>query len=85
MDTTNEENTMADQDQARTPVEELSYEQAREELMGIVSQLESGASSLEQSLSLWERGEALAQRCEQWLDGARQRLDAAKERRAGAE
>ncbi|WP_420329925.1 exodeoxyribonuclease VII small subunit [Rothia halotolerans] len=85
MHTTNEENTMAEQDQARTPVEELSYEQAREELMDIVSQLESGASSLEESLSLWERGEALAQRCEEWLDGARKRLDAAKERRAEAE
>ena len=68
-----------------TPVERLSYEQAREELMGIVAQLESGASSLEHSLRLWERGEALAQRCEQWLDGARERLDAAKQRRAQAE
>ncbi|MDN5617520.1 MAG: exodeoxyribonuclease VII small subunit [Kocuria sp.] len=64
------------------PVENLSYEQAREELMGIVSKLESGASSLEDSLALWERGEALAQRCEEWLDGAKKRLDAAKERRA---
>ena len=65
-----------------TPVENLSYEQAREELMGIVSKLESGASSLEDSLALWERGEALAQRCEEWLDGAKKRLDVAKERRA---
>lgn len=65
-----------------TPVENLSYEQAREELMGIVSKLESGASSLEDSLALWERGEALAQRCEEWLDGAKKRLDAARERRA---
>ncbi|KTR38749.1 MULTISPECIES: exodeoxyribonuclease VII small subunit [Rothia] len=80
---------MTDQQQQQdaegfAPVERLSYEQAREELMGIVSRLESGASSLEESLRLWERGEALAQRCEQWLDGARERLDAAKARRADA-
>lgn len=80
---------MTDQQQQQdaerfAPVEQLSYEQAREELMSIVSRLESGASSLEESLRLWERGEALAQRCEQWLDGARERLDAAKARRADA-
>ena len=71
---------MTDQQQQQdaegfAPVERLSYEQAREELMGIVSRLESGASSLEESLRLWERGEALADRCQAWLDGARARLD----------
>lgn len=60
----------------------MSYEQAREELVAVVNQLEAGNTSLEQSLALWERGEALAARCEAWLEGARQRLDAA---RAGAE
>lgn len=62
-------------------VSELSYEQARDELISVVAELERGASSLEQSLQLWERGEALAARCEEWLIGARARLDAA---RAGA-
>jgi exodeoxyribonuclease VII small subunit len=56
----------------------LSYEQAREELVAVVSQLEAGGATLEQSLALWERGEALAARCEAWLEGARQRLDAAR-------
>ncbi|MET4004449.1 MULTISPECIES: exodeoxyribonuclease VII small subunit [Arthrobacter] len=56
----------------------LSYEQAREQLMGVVNQLEAGSSSLEDSLALWERGEALAQRCEEWLEGAKARLDAAR-------
>ena len=64
--------------QARADVSELSYEQARDELIQVVSELEQGASSLEQSLSLWERGEALAGRCEEWLIGARARLDAAR-------
>lgn len=56
---------------------ELSYEQAREELVEVVRRLESGGSNLEESLALWERGEKLAQVCQAWLDGARKRLDAA--------
>lgn len=63
----------------------LGYEQAREELVQVVSRLEAGGTSLEESLALWERGEALATRCEQWLDGARERLDAARSRRADAD
>jgi exodeoxyribonuclease VII small subunit len=57
----------------------LSYEEAREQLVAIVSRLEAGGASLEESLALWERGEALAQRCEEWLEGARKRLAAARE------
>ncbi|KHL01566.1 exodeoxyribonuclease VII small subunit [Sinomonas humi] len=57
---------------------ELSYEEAREQLVAVVTKLEAGGVSLEESLALWERGEALAQRCEEWLEGARRRLDAAR-------
>lgn len=64
-----------------TPVSELSYEQARDELVQVVATLEQGNQTLEASLELWERGEALAARCEEWLIGAKARLDAA---RAGA-
>jgi len=59
-------------------VSALSYEQARDELIRVVSELEQGQSTLEQSLALWERGEAAAQRCEEWLLGAKARLDAAR-------
>lgn len=59
------------------PVDDLTYEQARDELVRVVQQLETGGVPLEESLALWERGEALASRCQQWLDGARKRLDAA--------
>jgi exodeoxyribonuclease VII small subunit len=59
-------------------VSELSYEQARDELIKVVTELEQGAASLEDSLALWERGEALAKRCEEWLIGAKARLDAAR-------
>jgi exodeoxyribonuclease VII small subunit len=69
---------MTEQPTAPADIASLSYEQAREELVAVVSQLETGGASLEQSLALWERGEALAARCEAWLEGARQRLDAAR-------
>jgi len=58
-----------------TAPEELSYEEAREELIDVVRRLESGGTSLEESLALWERGEKLAQTCQRSLDGARKRLD----------
>lgn len=56
----------------------LSYEQARDELVRVVTELEQGGATLEQSIALWERGEALARRCEEWLIGAKERLDAAR-------
>jgi exodeoxyribonuclease VII small subunit len=62
-------------------VAELTYEQARDELVAVVGKLEQGGVPLEESIGLWERGEALAARCEEWLEGARERLNAAKEAR----
>ncbi len=61
-----------------TTVSDLTYEQARDELIKVVAELEQGSSSLEESLALWERGEALAGRCEEWLVGAKARLEAAR-------
>jgi exodeoxyribonuclease VII small subunit len=61
-----------------TDVADLTYEQARDELVHVVSRLEAGGEPLEASLALWERGEALAARCQQWLDGARERLASAR-------
>lgn len=63
---------------APNDVSALSYEQARDELIQVVHELEQGSSSLEESLALWERGEALAGRCEEWLKGAKARLEAAR-------
>lgn len=56
-------------------VQQMSYEQARADLVQTVSRLEAGGAGLEESLALWERGEALAARCQDWLDGARTRLE----------
>ncbi len=56
----------------------LNYEQARDELVGVVQRLESGGVALEESLALWERGEELARICQRWLDGARKRVEDAR-------
>lgn len=61
----------------RRPVEQLDYEQARDELAEVVRALEVGGLGLDESVALWERGEALAKRCEQQLAGARERVNTA--------
>lgn len=58
---------------------QLSYEDARDQLIEVVRTLEQGGTSLAESLGLWERGEELARICQEALDGARQRLDAVLE------
>lgn len=62
---------------APTPVAELSYEQARDELVGLVSRIESGQVPLEEAMALWERGEELAAHCQAKLDAAQDTLDRA--------
>ncbi|GAB78141.1 Exodeoxyribonuclease VII small subunit [Austwickia chelonae] len=64
---------------AQLDVAKLSYEEARDELVSIVSRLEGGRIGLEESMHLWERGEALADRCESWLEGAERRLQSGEE------
>jgi exodeoxyribonuclease VII small subunit len=55
-------------------IKDLTYEQARDELISIVAQLEGGQIGLEDSMTLWQRGEALAAHCSTWLDGAEAKL-----------
>lgn len=57
---------------------ELSYEEARDQLVEIVRKLESGSVPLSESMALWERGEELAKVCQTWLDGAKAKIDAAR-------
>lgn len=64
-----------DTDNIQTDISDLSYEQARDELITVVQKLEQGSLPLQESLELWERGEALARRCEKWLLGAKERLE----------
>lgn len=72
---------MSDKKTPDADVAQMSYEQARDELVAVVGKLEQGGITLEESITLWERGEALAARCEEWLEGARARLEAAKKAR----
>ena len=70
---------------AFTPVEELSYEQARDELIETVKILELGQMGLDESLKYWERGEALARACEAHLDGAATRVEDALDKAEDAD
>lgn len=56
-------------------VRDLSYEQARDELVRLVARIESGDAPLEEAMQLWERGEALAAHCQAKLDQAQEALD----------
>jgi exodeoxyribonuclease VII small subunit len=69
--------TAAASNNQHADVAQLSYEQARDELVEVVRKLEAGGTSLEDSLALWERGECLAQHCQGRLDSAHERLAAA--------
>jgi exodeoxyribonuclease VII small subunit len=60
---------------AKKELEKLGYEEAREQLAQIATQLERGNLTLEESLALWERGENLAGICQQWLDNANERIN----------
>lgn len=62
-------------------IAKLSYEEARDELQKVVTELEQQNVSLEASMALWERGEALAKLCEEFLSGARQKLEKAQQER----
>lgn len=49
---------------------DLPFEQARDQLAAIVTQLETGGLGLEESLRLWQRGEELVGICQTWLNQA---------------
>jgi exodeoxyribonuclease VII small subunit len=57
---------------------ELSYEEARDQLVEIVRKLEAGSVPLSESMALWERGEELAKVCQAWLDGALAKIETAR-------
>lgn len=60
-------------------IADLSYEQARDELVGLVAKLEGGQVGLEEAMTLWRRGEALAAHCTAWLERAEASLRAQTE------
>jgi exodeoxyribonuclease VII small subunit len=56
------------------PADQLSYEEAFEELESIVEQLQTADLALEKALSLFERGQALSARCNELLEEAQLKL-----------
>ncbi len=54
----------------QTPVEQLTYEDALNELEQIVIALEANNQALEEALAFFERGQALAGRCASLLEQA---------------
>jgi exodeoxyribonuclease VII small subunit len=51
-------------------IETMSYEEAFQELEGIVTDLEAQVSDLDQAIKLFERGQALAKHCSTMLEKA---------------
>ncbi|MEM8756344.1 MAG: exodeoxyribonuclease VII small subunit [Planctomycetota bacterium] len=62
-----------------------SFEDAMEELEGIVDAIESGELTLEASIAAYERGVALVAGCRESLSGAEQRISDLTERLDGAD
>ena len=58
----------------QTPIEELSFEQALQELETIVRNLESGQVALDDAIGAYERGAKLKQHCAHKLKEAQTRV-----------
>ncbi|MGE5222100.1 MAG: exodeoxyribonuclease VII small subunit [Omnitrophica WOR_2 bacterium] len=54
----------------KTPLEQLTYEQAVTELESIIAALESEENSLDECMALFERGQGLIRYCANLLDQA---------------
>jgi len=54
---------------------EPTFEQAQQELEGIVERLERGQASLDDAVALWERGEELYAFCRAKLDTAQGKVE----------
>lgn len=55
-------------------MEELTFEQAMQQLEHIVSQLENGEAALDESMKLFENGTKLAAQLSSMLDDAEQKV-----------
>lgn len=57
------------------PIKDLSFEEALEELEGIVEKLEAGDAPLEQSITIYQRGAQLKAHCETKLKNAQLKVE----------
>ena len=57
------------------PVEELTFEEALEELEELTSSMASGEATLKESVAWYARGTALLKRCRRELEEARRTIE----------
>ena len=57
------------------PIDQMSFEEALEELEKIVGRLESGDTPLEDAIRLYQRGSLLKSHCETTLKAAEERVE----------
>lgn len=70
-------------DEKHNDIEAMSFEQALQELEGIVGGLEQGDVALDKSISQYERGEALRNHCQKLLQGAESKVEKIKTNASG--
>lgn len=73
-ETVNTSPTPEHSSQRELEVANLSYEQAREKLVQIIQQMETGNLPLEETLKVWEQAQALVDRCQEVLEAAKSRV-----------
>lgn len=59
----------------KQPVKNLQFEEAIQELEGIIKDLETGSAPLSESITFYERGMALKQHCETKLKEAQEKIE----------
>jgi exodeoxyribonuclease VII small subunit len=62
-------------EQQEPAIEGMSFEEALNELQGLVKALEKGEAKLEEAIRAYERGAALKQHCERKLREAQAKID----------
>ena len=66
-----------------TSKENLSFEEAHEQIEKILAAMNGGKVSLEESINLFEKGEKLMRHCEKQLVNAEQRIEQIMKERSG--
>jgi exodeoxyribonuclease VII small subunit len=62
-------------DKQEPAIESMSFEEALNELQGLVKALEKGEAKLEEAIRAYERGAALKQHCERKLREAQAKIE----------
>lgn len=69
-------------DEQLKEIEEMTYEQARDRLVEVVTKLEQGGLELNAAMQQWELGEALARHAQSLLDDVASKLNEVQESQA---